>query len=386
MVKRSVLLARKKTFGDRQTLTYKAVPSDLQQAGKAGDVLTPDVEIGSYRVTAVVDWCEVEFRFAKNTQFQHVQTVLTQHYRGDRRTYVDPVGAGPGNVANTFKIRFQEPRKDLLQSVLRALDHRFQVLGSTTTAIEISVDFYPRTPSDAARERIFGVLARSLFLPSEAWTGYKKEPRFAWGAEGKDSQLFAPDAILRGGVSQGARFGVPYDATFYLGQRDGPRMWRLMDKIIDRQRFADDLVQLNDEEKRVRLEVTLRDHEVAKAKLGDPEQLFGYNFTQLQRECFSMKLPVVPVGKDPISSVRRVIREQIFLRGGVIALTAKRVALRSKRKEVRNALVERAKQAGRRAGLPRVAAPESEQYGLVSYIELSKEINDALSKLSRHWR
>lgn len=376
-------------------LSYDRADVNFVQRRLAGRYcLLPAINLDDYKARAVIDWVKLRVVFLQTTQFQWVQKAA---YAVLGRTLsVDSVDEGRGRAASIFDITFQEQDLSEVRSVCKALDDEFCLNSEPTVqGIEVSIDFTPRRPSDTSRARMHAVLVRHLFVDPDQVIGVHDRPRFAHGIKPwQTKRVIAPHLqFLKGdelALSSSEQDRAPYvDATYYIGSKVAVRRWRIMDKEIDRQnRRAGTFLNLSDNEKRTRVEVTLGRAELQKLALRTLSDLHQFKFTTLQGAYFKFMLPTFQsIPRQPFSMGRAMrswqekAREAKFLTSGVIGLTQMDRVLERRAVEIRkdarkilrrNARIQ-ATWKHRKAG----------RYGtLQAYEDLNARVEMALRKLS----
>ena len=145
--------------------------------------LEPDVNLKDYRCHAVIDFVEFEFTSADPTQFRYVQDVVRDAPES-RTPHVETL-AGSISSGTKFSVRVQDPTVADLLAISAAIETRFGCkVPPQIRVIEVSVDFYPRKPDDAAREIMVGVLQRTYRAKHDVYDDPMSRPRFV-GAAGK---------------------------------------------------------------------------------------------------------------------------------------------------------------------------------------------------------
>ena len=375
-------------------ITYRAIPCPGKQARFAGrEMFVPEIDLAQWTCRAVVDWLDVKGTFGRRTQPQHVQKVLCESFREDRVTHVAPLNSGPDRTSETFVIRYQEPNRRRFSKAMTALEKKFGILGERTTAIEVSVDFKPEQPSDEARAQMFGVLQRALWIEPSVFDEPEARPRTSTARGKPPGFMLAKIEGRSDGKAEwlsGERDApVPADSTLYVGRRDGDVLLRLMDKVIDRQDPGKGMFDpLKDEDKRVRIEVTLRGSALDRIGLQVPDDLGRVKFSQLQSEVFKMVLPTFPGARDPEESVADSARTKRardrFLAAGVLALQAMEIGRRAFREQQ----AEDVQRFVKLRGLPvkkRDRRGTGETSHFVSYAALNSRLRKALENLERSW-
>lgn len=313
-------------------LAHTVIPAGMKQGRFANRVvLNPSIELGGYRFRAIIDWLEFEIHLGRGTQVQHVQNVLRRYL--DRESFIAPMGKGPGEVFRACRIKVQEPRNFAsVWAIHRALVDTFgEAAEARVTGLEVSVDAYPAVPSQSARMELLGAMQRTIWTDRDIWSNPDSRPRCAYGrGKGRTFKLSPSEDLdgTRGCRSQSEGHRMPLlDSTMYLGAKDDDVMIRLMHKVIDRQRPDGTSKVLAEEEKRVRVEVTLRGGELRALGVTDLLSLRDLKLTTMQGRYFQFRLPTFlsahtcgsrfPAARHE----RETQRARAYLRAGVMSLT-----------------------------------------------------------------
>ncbi|THV23054.1 hypothetical protein [Peteryoungia ipomoeae] len=301
-------------------------------------VLRPQIDLGAYRWASVVDWIDVEFILGRRSQYWH----LNHRIEGltGRKEYPEALDVGPGGTARRYRLRVQEPDFSVLRRVLADIEGEYGFASpAAITGVEVSIDAYPHFPGEEARARLHGVMVRH-FYPTTKWlTTGMKWPRATPGIVDKRGDYIVArngqddfrDIQVR--MTPSSDRPAPYASTYYLGEEDDPHaMWRIQNKTLDKQNKATGTRQeLTEEEKRIRIEVTLGPDGCKEAGLADFDGLAEFNFTGLQKNFFQFRLPTFgtyPPGSlksssRPVAAVKERVeetRKQRFLNAGVLGL------------------------------------------------------------------
>jgi len=315
-------------------------PGGYSQARLLGrSVMTPDLNLKGYQFRAVIDWIEISVTTIDAKQFKNIQDVVASVY--GRKPYVKALEQGPGGTSRTFRIRLQEPTIDRAIKALEALGLKYPLAEDPeVTSVEISVDAIPRTPSDDARARVLGAMHRCFFTDSDFLTEPTDRPRFSFRKDAAPTFLFnaRPSTMAQSGPLEfwSKESEVPVDATLSIGRKDGPVMWKMMDKTVDQQNpDAGTLVNLPDVEKRARIEVTLGPDELRGIGIRSLQDMKAFNYSRLQGKYFQFMLPtflekrhVLPRYRLMFKWIENRAREK-FLSTGILGLEALRISRES---------------------------------------------------------
>lgn len=310
---------------------------------------------------------------------------------------MEALNEGPGRMATAFVIRIQEPRLDRIMEAIQALDRRYPLADGGAVfvrAMEVSVDGRPRIPSDEARTRLLAAMARTVFTQRDVWGRRNERPRFSHSS-GRPTFISPTQPLSAGSHDDWWNLPVakrlPADATFYVGERDGEVMWRVMDKVIDRQnRQAGTWVELEEREKRVSVEVTLGWKELHRLGVRELADLRTFSFTKLQGSYLSFRLPTFrdTAGPPTLGTLsNRVIegsRGRIFKDVGVLGLGAYDASRGAWLKPHRNGMRAELRRRGREPGRPRVGTGSTGT--TVAWERMNKKVGMALRHLQQRER
>lgn len=375
-------------------LPHRVVATNrTQRRLKGRSVLTPDLDLSAYRFNVVFDWIEFEVHLGRTTQAQHVQSVLRRHL--DRNSLITPIDPGPGATFTRCAIRIQDPlNMAFVAEIYRDLVGFYgEVEGSRVTAIEVSVDAYPRVPSDDARAQLLGAMQRTIWSGRDIWSDPDSRPRTVARRGEKAVVKLAPkpeEAGTKSCASNPHNHRSPFiDGTMYLGRQNGDFMIRVMDKVKDTQRPDGTVEHLTDERRRVRTEVTLRGGELLRLRITDVPSLRQLKVSALKKRFFQFRLPAFQV-TSPVRKAREATRNffearraQTYLTNGVIGLTAMDMALAECRRRDRPAQLAAQRKQLRTMGLtlrPRSRKPRLEP-ALVSWTEMNRRVDVAFRQL-----
>lgn len=119
------------------------------------------------------------------------------------------------------------------------------------------------------------------------------------------------------------------DATLYLGAREGDDvMIRIMDKVMDKQRPDGSFDALTGDQKRARIEVTLKGQELAELGLTDVPSVEGFEVTKIKKRYFQFRLPTFAWTQNPkrpieaLNNTREEWRARTFVNAGITGLMA----------------------------------------------------------------
>lgn len=372
--------------GRRLSLEYVDEPVKLVQPRVVGRrTLKPAIDLGSYSCRAVLDWLDVSFELSRPTQFRYVQQIIKEVT--SRNAFVKAASSGPGGTDTIFNVRLQEPHLRQVCECARLLETKYGVKSEPyVSGLEVSVDFRPTVHSDYHRARLVAVMSRHLWPNRDVITKAGDRPRFAWDRGGNYTRhtlnAYSDDADPL--LNTSGDLSPAFDATYYLGQRIGGTMWRVMDKVIDRQQVDLGLWRdLPDADKRARVEVRLDRLELKQLGITGLGNLLRFNLASLQGSYFQFMLPTFSSPGGLFSNHDRhweKHRQARFLAAGVVGLQAMDGERQRLQKASRPEMVRQLRARGvkvepaRRAGSGRNGT-------LMAYEELNDRVAMALRKL-----
>lgn len=371
----------------------------LQRRLRGRVALVPAVDLDAYRFRAVIDWIEIGLGLKAPQQFMQIQKVLEPALGlpPGRRLRVEALDEGPGRMATRFAVRVQEPQIGRLLGAVEALDRRYPLAGGGSVlvrAMEISVDARPRIPSEEARGLLLAAMMRTFHARRGIWTPERARPRFSFSRA--SPTFISPKDPLESRSrdaweSLAAIKRLPADATFYVGERGGEVLWRLMDKVLDQQNpAAGTRIELEAHERRVRVEVTLGSEELMDIAALELAGLGCVSFTELQGRFFTFRLPTFQdsAGPPTVGTLSaRVIeakRRRVFKEVGVLGLEAYDASRMAWLKPHRDALRDERRQQGRALERRRVGTGPTGT--TIAWAELNRTMQTALRHLQERVR
>ncbi|WP_449396779.1 hypothetical protein [Devosia riboflavina] len=371
------------------SLRYQNVPLSKGQARLAGrTMLMPELDLKDYTCRAVLDVVTVTFTLSRPTQFRYVQRELEALV--DRKPHVEPHLPDPGGVAAVFTATIQEPTLKLLRECRGVLASKFgEAQEPIVNELEVSVDFTPRIASDASRARMVAVLVRHLYPARDLYGRISTRPRFSWGSTKrqnsftlKRSQIKLDDGDVL--LNTAGDAVPPVDATYYLGHRKVGALWRVMDKVIDRQNHnSGTFVALSEHQKRARVEVRLDQLELRRLGVTALDDLMSLRLARLQGCYFKFMLPTFSAREGNKNMAdRHWDRERAtrFFNAGVVGLRAMDESRNEKRKNHRPDLLRHLRAHG-------IVSPTPDRNGrgaygtFIAYGDLNDRVSMALRKL-----
>lgn len=392
-------LRSKKPTARSYRLHHELRPTDSTQRRLLDQkVLVPAINLDAYRFRAVIDWIEFRIHLGRVTQAQHVQQVLRKYL--DRDSYIAPENLGEGKTFTTCSIRIQEPSSlALIATIHQDIAKTFgEAAGSRVTAIEVSVDAYPRQPSEEARATLLGALQRTIWTDRDIWSNPDSRPRMAFGRKKKQTVKLSPEPDMDGtDLSRMVpeNHVVPFvDATMYLGAKDGDDvMIRIMDKVKDKQRPDGSFDALPDDRKRVRIEATLKGIALLSLGITDVPSLRRMKITSIKKRYFQFRLPTFAQPKptsaaDVMHNTKEGWRARTFLRSGITALMAMDAASADYRQTLLPGLTKTLR--ARKSSVSRTSAGKRLAAAFVSWEGLNRKVDAAFQQLNKReetaWR
>jgi hypothetical protein len=129
-----------------------------------------------------------------------------------------------------------------------------------------------------------------------------------------------------------------------LGAKDDDVMIRVMDKVMDRQRPDGTRVDLADNQKRVRIEVTVKGAELSALGITNIASLRKLKLITFQKRYFQFRLPTFScranpkTGADALSNMKEEWRARTYLRSGLTGLMAMDAATEAVRAKMRESV------------------------------------------------
>ena len=396
-----------KTKSDPGELIFRRRPMANSQARLAGRyALEPDIDLKAFSCRAVIDWIVICFWLGRKTQVQWLKRDVDSAL--GTNCHVDIHDEEPGGVSDKFDVTIQEPDLRKIRALCNAIEAKYgsEILPAVR-AIEISVDFKPKDPDDAARAKLYTTLTRHFWTDRDVISDPYDRPRFSWGDrpswdQGKRSptgHVLKHGSKLPKHINEHFLISTKYDrapfvdANHYVGAKDADVRWRIMDKVVDRQnRSAGTFVRLDDADKRVRVEVTLDRPAVERLGVTFFVDLPELHFARLQKSFFTFMLPTFhgigkagrPLGAA-INTWHDQHRIQKFLKTGVIGLKAMDDARERLVKKLRRQ--ERGRMVANGLKMQRPSRVGAQKAGtFLAYDDLNDRVSDALGELGRRVR
>ncbi len=391
---------------------------DPQPLLKDRVILKPDIDLNDYRCRAVIDWVEVQLDTVGVHQARNIHRTAAGFLADVGSTssvIVKGLDRKLGHSGSQFTLRIQQPQPQALLAFCKKLVTKYNpgsksVEDMPITGIEVSVDFYVKNHAtldedaqNLLRWQMTEILQRHL-KPGKALTEMDwNHPRFFSEINGKTSSKPTVSKssaratskqraeTARLGLQQhiltplriGAHSQAPIDTTFYIGEKGSAVMLRVMDKTTDKRdpvrNTADDL---SPADRRSRIEVTLLKNigEVggpAAVELETLKDLFGYTFQPMRKLVFEFFHPTVNSGDETgdLPFPVNINELDVFKRSGVYGLD-----------RVQRSIADIAIRRYRKREIPQEPRPIGTKGKTVSFIELNRMIDRALTALSKGWK
>lgn len=388
-------------------LVYRCEPVEKAQARFHGRyLLRPELNLSRFVTRAEIDWVDLKLTLGRSSQGKHVSRFLAEQLK--RRPHVTDSEGRERQTGCVFVARIQRPEPESLARALAALDASHGLVAPVEiTGIEIAIDWWPyspatRDPAELAVERLHlvSVLQRHFLPAAEVIAGDKDKPRFKCPDKGDDE---GPTPKLLGPVQP--RHGkervfvetklnlepiiwrnwdldvhnAPFlDSTMYFGGDKADIMYRIQNKTTDN-RKGDEYDKLPAEQRRARVEVTLKGGALEDVGLRQLDDLAGFRFEELRKELFPFWLPTLQPGPGWWWFERKV-----FAKTGLYGLEARQWAHDQLRK-ARNKRLAKAEPTDppRKPWKPGRVRKTGHR---LAFDELNHRAYDALEQLSRCWK
>jgi len=398
----SISLINVKTAQHLGYLNYEIIELTNAQKRLTGrQALKPIIDLSDYTTKAVIDWIDIRVLLNRKTQFQWLQGDIEKLI--GRKVHVEnSLGRAQANESDEkFVIRFQEPDIKSLRVIFALIKEKYGLgLDPLICGIEISVDFYPRTPGEYERAKIVRVLANHILVKRDIITDHRDRPRSVWGQNKGDYQrLLAGNPNFSEGANRRLLIETewdhaPYsDATVTIGAREADVRWRIMDKTLDTQnREAGTFKSLAEKDKRARVEVTLTGDALSEICPMYFQELTQLNFAHLQARYFGFVLPTLSgrvvhktKWRQAITVARDRLRIAKFRKTGGIGLKAMDDAVGERQKILRKQSLRDMHDRG-------LKLPAKKRIGMgatqtfVAYEELNERVLTALRSLGERVR
>ncbi len=390
MTRRNINLETKKAdvaleffkSASKTRLHYKIIPHELKQRRFRGrKKLVPEIDLSRFRTNATIDWLEVQVVLQRKTNLMKLRSIVEQ--AGNTNFSVKNLGRESRYASANWTIRFQDPERILVADAIHLLRCEFKLRGpASVNAMEVSIDFYPKSCNEEERLKMVGLLQRHLFLKHpEAWQSMGL-PRSAV-RRGEDPFWINDDL----GQTRGKKHPAPssrspfVDGTYQIGPKKNGAGWRIMDKTTDKRRSLTDFEALPLKLCRARVEVTLYGQEIDRLDIETVSDLRRFDFETLRRTYFSFYLPTFSMEegsrgnsvKDHSSRKRQLLEIGRFLDEGVMGIATGWGATRRTRKWRKRGKVS--------SGARHTLSPPHNNGSLIEYSELNEKVRGALRYL-----
>ncbi len=400
---RTVILHRDKALDAPVELEYaEETLRSAQKRFQGRAALRPRIDLDAYRWASVVDWIEVEFGLGRPSQ--HWQLNKRIESLTGRKEYPKALDVGPGGTSSRYRLRVQEPDFRVVREILADIEGEYGFASpACVVGIEVCIDAYPRDPGEEARARLHGVLVRHFFPTTTVLTRGRTWPRFVPGRVNTTDYIVSRnqadprlDIIVR--MTPSSDRSPTYTSTFYVGEENDPRaMWRIQNKVLDKQNKAAGTHQeLAEEEKRIRIEVTLGPVGCRDTGINDLDLIREFKFTELQKGFFQFMLPTFGVhtptrrgssimSRSAVKNALEETRRQRFLNAGVLALQIREDARLDHMRLNKGYFLSWHKARGSK--MPKRSRVGAGPYGThIAYKEMARVIERALASLQRKVR
>lgn len=400
---RTVILHRDKALDAPVELEYaEETLRSSQKRLRGRTALRPLIDLNAYRWTSVLDWIDVEFELGRPSQ--HWQLNKRIESLTGRKEYPKALDIGPGGTSSRYRLRVQEPDFRIVRAILADIEGEYGFASPTrVVGIEVCIDAYPRYPGENARARLHGVLVRHFYPTTTVLTGARTWPRFVPGLVKSADYIVSrneadPRLDIVDRMTPTSDRSPTYTSTFYIGEeRDLRAMWRIQNKVLDKQNKAAGMhVDLAEEEKRVRIEVTLGPEGCKEAGISEFDLMAEFKFTELQKGFFQFMLPTFGVhtptrrgssimSRSAVKNGIEETRRRRFLNAGVLALQIREDARLDHLRLNKGYFLSWHKARGSK--MPKRSTVGAGPYGThIAYKEMARVIERALASLQRKVR
>ncbi|WP_299987673.1 hypothetical protein [uncultured Ruegeria sp.] len=301
-------------------------------------VLTPTLDLKGFRFKAVVDFVVVRV-FTNRTQFQWIQQALRTVLPRD--SWITSINPGRGTRADEFDIRIQEPQSTAVvaEAIAAVGAKRGERRAPQIREIEFSLDVYSRDGAEDKREQMIGLLQRTYYAATDRWADELDMPRSTAAITAQPGSATTTEYLppVMGEKREDSltvrpspeEFRSPFlDGTMYMGEKGTSGMIRIQNKEKDQQNPSKGAFkQLTEDQKRARVEVTLKCRDLHDLGLYELPDLKGFKYTKLQKKFFQFMLPTFANLNNKRSpaihaanGLEEEKRAEIFLKSGLLAL------------------------------------------------------------------
>lgn len=288
----------------RSTMRYWIAATGKKQAHlRKRFVIEPEIDLGAYRVVAVIDYLTLTVALRKPSQGHVLHRLLTPHVSGAVR--VEPLDLNKSSVRR-FGVTFNEPRRAEVEKALTALKAvRPFAAPPLLSKLEVSVDWYLRASNQHVEPlaKIAAVLQKHLVPLNFDYKCSLALPRVVYSKLNGEGELVSDTRKLIGGSAKSPEyFSTFVDGTNYVGAKNSSAMWRIMIKTTDDRKSLTEFRPLPPEEWRTRIEVVLSGSSLEELGIRQLSDLTSFKFERLRKSYFSHWLTTVP---SPIEGIER---------------------------------------------------------------------------------
>lgn len=378
---------------------------------------TPLIDLNNYNCKAEIDWVEIWLSTPRRHQARNMQRAIAKMLES-RKSQSTVFVSGPnrerGYLGQNFILKFQQPKPRELQTVLEEVLIKYApdwtLEDLRLTGIEVSVDFYVKNPAALDTEEIHlrrwqmvDVLRRHLRPEPVLTETVRCWPRFfgdPYGGNGATFFLNPSETDLSASLVPKAaaldlhlKTFIPLDLkkhtqplvdrTGYIGTKGGVVELKTMDKVTDqRNPEAGTYRALPLHERRARTEVTLQgapDEIGGQGAIGmkSVADLYGFNFQkEIRKLVFEFFLPTFGETCETrtLGFPVKVSEQEVFRRSGVYGLDRLH-------RSIHDINLKRYQ----RGSITQKPVKLRKKGRLVSWKEMNRKVDRALSKLGKDW-
>jgi hypothetical protein len=290
-----------------KSLDFSLSPTKNPQSrfnGRLGAV--PALDLSAYRVRACIDWVQIEITTTQTTQGVHISRWLNSIL--GNQPYVTDLNGKVRSTGRGFLVRVQNPELTKIREGLRDLHSRCGLVGPVKIdGIEVSIDFFSNDGTDQKRWQMVGALGRLILPAPDSLNEGMDRGRYVYSVDGMTKTVKIINLQKLGRIVNGVV--VPFeldvqnhksptaDSTVYFGEKNSDVMISIQNKITDRRDPSKNtVVNLDQNHKRARIEVTLRSAALTGLGLRFIDDLGGFDFGKLRSDIFRFWLPTFESG------------------------------------------------------------------------------------------
>lgn len=379
---------------------------DEQRRHEGRNALFPDIDIKDYTCKAVIDYVVLEFAPHENLSNREIHEKFKP--TSPRGVWLDNDDYEKGK--HRYTIRIQEPnlreiaklvgepaRKGSIAAIMKTFTGFSEM---NVREIEVSIDFTPLNGGgEDDRQKMVGLLTRH-YLPPETMMASKADAIRVVKKQGRSSkcrpaqsvrrldQVF-PDVddldtpIERGLIKEELRV----DHTTYVGSKKADARIRIMEKTTDRRNPVTHIAEkLSEDNKRARIEVTLKGEALAELDIITFKDLYQYRFQKLARKFFTFRLATLPYLNISKTETDLAVAE---LEAPLLDIFMKMGIANYQREQLRSGDIvhNEAKKINRKIGPITLPVKKSRigrghNTNMIAYRELNAKVTDALRRLT----